>query len=1052
MKAKEMEEDMIRIQNISNQEVTVSWDRVEGAEAYRIYWSDRDLKPEKFRFMKEVKADDRLRFTLQKSTHIPHYIRICAVKKDSGTEREEVYVTPVHYIKREQLETINRGLIAVLTKNGVFVSWRLFLTEVTGSGKGGLTGAYFILYRNGKKIAEIKDSTNYLDAEGDADSEYGVAPAINGVEYDVCPPVKVWDKEYLDIPVQKPEPSVTPSGEAFTYSANDMSVADVDGDGEYEYIIKWDPSNSHDVSHKGYTGRCYLDCYKLDGTLLWRLDMGPNIRAGAHYTQFMCYDFNGDGKAEMALKTAPGTRMTIYGPDGAPREEFFVTMPKKDRNRGYSHEDSYVCSSGDYRRHLTQVFRSWQDHPEVKAGHWPKSLEQCFGIPETASYPLSEGDAERLVDYFLDEYAPLRSPKNKLREFEGFIFRGPEYLTMFGGDGRELQTIPFPFERVDDGLLWGDYAMNRIEPCNRVDRFLSTVAYLDGKRPYLVVCRGYYTRAAVAAYHFFKNRFQKVWSADSGFVPMKNPFCDNPHEGCGTDPVYGELAGQGNHSVAASDVDGDGFMEIIYGAACIDHDGSLLYSSKDKLPDGREAKLGHGDAMHVADIDPDRPGLEIFNVFEGASHAPYGYALRDGETGEVLFGEYAESDLGRCMIGDVVPEVRGLQCWVNGMGTYDCHGKLLKNETLGSNMSIRWAGDLSTQITDGADYLKQRSTGVINDFTHGIMLEPEDTLTNNGTKGNPCLTADIFGDFREEILLRTGDSSAIRIYTNTGITGHKLFTLMHDSQYRCGVAWQNNCYNQPCYTRFYYASDMDFDRVLPYMKRKPVIYLAGDSIAQTAGEAERPRVGLGEQLLKHLDEGNCYQIYHREDSSYEQEMRYESRHLIVDNCAMAGRSSRTFLEEGRLEDIKQHIREGDYLLIQFGHNDAAASKRERYVPVSCFPLYLKQYVEAAEKAGAFPVLISPVCLCPCKENEEGEKGEIARLLPRYSRTMKAFAKKKCVPFVDMYRLTKEYCKKSGEAGARKLYMPDLVHLSEKGADCYAGLLANDVNKFIIEGK
>ena len=1042
---------MIRIEKISNQEVTVSWDPIEGADGYRVYWSDRETKKENYRFMKEISADDKCLFTLTKSTHIPHYVRICAVKADI-TIMEEEYVTPVHYVKQEQLEKLERGLIAVKTKNGVFLSWRLFVTEVTGFTDGGLTGVSFVLYRNGVKLAEVKDSTNYVDQEGDEQSEYAVAPIIFGMESDACQTVKVWEKGYFDIPIKKPVDGITPLKEAYTYSANDMSVADVDGDGEYEYMVKWDPSNSQDVSIKGYTGCCYIDCYKLDGTLLWRLDMGPNIRAGAHYTQFICYDFNGDGKAEMAVKTAPGTKMTIYGKDGKPAKEFFVTMPKEDLVRGYGHTDSYVCSAKDYERHLTEVFLAWSDHPEVKAGHWPKSLEQCFGIPEKYSYPLSENEAKWLTDYFLDVYAPGRSPKNKLREFEGFIYEGPEYLTMFGGDGRELQTIRFPFNRVDDGLLWGDYAMNRIEPCNRVDRFLSEVAYLDGKRPYLVVCRGYYTRAAIAAYDFFDDCFHETWSVDSGFVPMKNPFGDHPHDGCGTDPVYGELAGQGNHSVSAADVDGDGKMEIIYGAACIDHDGSLLYSSKDRLPGGRVAKLGHGDAMHVADIDPDRPGYEIFNVFEGAEHAPYGYALRDGETGKVLFGEYAKKDLGRCMIGDVVPDVRGLQCWVNGVGTYDCKGNFLKKETLGSNMSIRWASDLTTQITDGADYLNQKPVGVINDFTHGVMLLPENTLTNNGTKGNPCLVADLFGDFREEILLRTEDSSAIRIYTNTELTDHKLFTLMQDVQYRCGVAWQNNCYNQPCYPQFYYASDMNFGQVLPYMNRKPVIYLAGDSITQTGGEEERPRYGLGELILKHLDEENGYQIYHREDCSFQQEMRYESRHLIVDNCAMAGRSTKTFLEEGRLFDIRRHIREGDYLLIQFGHNDASALKKERYVPVSDFPVYLKQYVETARELGAVPVLISPVCLCPCKENQEGEKGEIARLLPDYSRQMEAYAKKEGILFVDMNRLTREDCEEKGEMESRTHYIADLVHLSQKGADCYARLLANKVKTLIIEGK
>ena len=394
---------------------------------------------------------------------------------------------------------------------------------------------------------------------------------------------------------------------------------------------------------------------------------------------------------------------------------------------------------------------------------------------------------------------------------------GPEYLTMFAGDGSEIETIPFKFGREDDGLMWGDYSMPRIEPCNRVDRFLSGVAYLDGERPYLIVCRGYYTRTTIVAYSFFERKHKEHFVIDSGFVPMDNPFNDNAHIREGTDPVYGILAGQGNHSLSTADVDGDGYQEIIYGGATIDHDGSILYSSHGYLPNGTYAKYGHGDAMHVANIDPDKPGLEIFNVFEGAQFAPYGYALRDAETGEAIFGEYAEEDLGRCMVGDINPDVRGLQVWVRKMQS--CTGEILEDKLLGTNQSIRWAADLSTQVIDGNDIFGKHA-GVINDNIHGVMLMPKDVATNNGTKGNPCLVANVFGDFREQLLLRKEDSSAIRIYTNTELTNHKLFTLMHDVQYRTSIAWQNNCYNQPGYTKFYYASDMDFKYVLPALADK----------------------------------------------------------------------------------------------------------------------------------------------------------------------------------------------------------------------------------------
>ncbi len=1043
---------MIKLLEITRHKVVIGWQPVEGAESYRVYWSDRNTEFTEYRLMREVKSEEDLTYTLIRSTAIPHYLKVAAVQ--NGVETEcFTYCTPVHYVKQEQLEKLNRGLIALKQQEGIFLSWRLLLSEVVGYNPDGtgLTGVFFIVCRNGIRIAKVENSTNYLDKEGEESSVYTVIPVLGEREYPASEGISVWQNEYLDIPLKKPAGGVTPAGESYEYSANDMSVADVDGDGEYEYLVKWDPDNSHDVSIKGYTGLCYLDCYKLDGRLLWRLNMGENIRAGAHYTQFMCCDFNGDGKAEMAVKTAPGTKMTIYKEDGTVKEEYFVTMPKEDQEAGYSHEDSYVCSAKDYELHIKALFLNWLEQPEVKSGQWPGTLEECFGIDPVYSYPLCEKDAGALTDFFLDIYAPGRSSKNKLREFEGFIYQGLEYLTMFGGDGCEIQTIPFPFERIDDGLRWGDYSMNRIEPCNRSDRFLSGVAYLDGKRPYLVLCRGYYTRSAIAAYSFFDDSFKLYWSVDSGFVPMSNPFADNPHEQEGADPVYGKLAGQGNHSLSTADVDGDGCMEIIYGGACIDHDGSLLYSSYDNLPDGRRAKLGHGDAMHVADIDPDRPGLEIFNVFEGAECAPYGYALRDAETGYVLFGEYAEADLGRCMIGDMIPGVRGLQCWVNNTGLYDCKGNLLAKETPGSNMSIRWAADLSTQITDGVDYLGQKATGVINDRRHGIMLQPKGTLTNNGTKGNPCLVADILGDFREEILLRTEDSTAIRIYTNTEITDHKLFTLMHDSQYRCGVAWQNNCYNQPGYTSFYYGSDMDFHQVLPEMNAKPVIYIAGDSTAQSYSKDSRPQYGWGEMLLANLFPEDCIAASHRPDCEFDQELRYENRHLIVDNCAMAGRSSKTFREEGRLKDIDRHIKEGDYLLIQFGHNDASTSKKERYVPVEEFAQSLEYYIETARKHGAVPVLVSSIALRPCAETDMGEKGEIKKLLPDYAKVMERLAAEEDgIIYIDMGALTVEACKQVGEENTRLWYKEDNVHLVEAGADIYGKLLAEQMKGLIID--
>jgi rhamnogalacturonan endolyase len=712
-----------------------------------------------------------------------------------------------------QLQYLDRGLVAATTSEGVFLSWRLLASEATGSSATGLTGTDFAVYRDGQKIATVTDSTNFLDPDGASDSKYAVAAVTGGTEVDRSSETTAWAQNYTELALQKPADGVTPTGEAYSYSANDMSVGDVDGDGQYEYVVKWYPSNAKDNSQIGYTGSTVIDTYKADGRLLNRIDLGVNIRSGAHYTQFLVNDFDGDGRAEVMLKTAPGTTSTTFGDDGQITDEQYVTLLPEDEAAGYSNTDDYRMSTGQYYEHLVETFQGWTNHPEVTSGNWPATLEEAFGIAPEYPYPLSRSDAEALTDYFMDVYAPSRSSRNNLRAFEGFVLSGPEYLSVFdGATGEELQSVKYTPGRTDDGMLWGDYAMSRIEPGNRGDRFLAGTAYLDGKNPSAVFARGYYTRTSIAAYGWDGENINEQWSLDSGWTPMTNPFNDSPHGRDGTDPAYGKITTQGFHSMSAADVDGDGKHEIVYGSVTIDNDGSVLYNSVDELPvgsaaPGEEARLGHGDAMHVTDIDPDHPGMEIFTVHEGAAFAPYGYAMRDAGTGDVLFGAYSGKDTGRGMIGDVDPAVRGIENWAVGMQS--AAGDTLSSSIPGTNMSIKWAADMTTQIVGGAG--DQDVT--IDDRTRGRVLTAAGTRSNNGTKGNPSLVADILGDWREELLVRTTDSSAIRIYLSTEVTTHKLYTLMHDAQYRAEVARQQTSYNQPSYTGFYLASDMDFTTV-----------------------------------------------------------------------------------------------------------------------------------------------------------------------------------------------------------------------------------------------
>ncbi|MEK4054082.1 rhamnogalacturonan lyase [Paenibacillus sp. FSL F4-0087] len=575
-----------------------------------------------------------------------------------------------HAAGARQMEFLDRGVVAVKTGTGVFVSWRLLGTE--GSNVS------FNVYRDGTKVnaSPITNSTNLQDTSGTSSSKYTVRAVVSGTEQAASTAASVWGNNYLSVPLSVPAGGTTPDGVAYTYSANDASAGDVDGDGEYELIVKWDPSNSKDNSQSGYTGEVFIDAYKLNGTRLWRISLGKNIRAGAHYTQFMVYDLDGDGKAEVAMKTADGTK------DGT---------------------------------------------------------------------GVVIGDASK--DY---------------RNSSGYVLSGPEFLTIFSGQtGKALSTVNYEPARgnVSD---WGDnYG-------NRVDRFLAAIAYLDGEWPSLVMARGYYTRTVLVAYNWRDGQLAKQWTFDS-----------NTSGNSG-------YAGQGNHNLSVADVDGDGKDEIVYGAMAVDDNGKGLYTTG----------LHHGDAMHLSDLDPDRAGLEVFQVHETASNA--GVEFRDARTGQLIWGIPTTKDIGRGMAADIDPRYKGAEVWADG-GLYTAKGQKIGTTLPSStNFGIWWDGDLLRELLDSNridkwDYANSKTVN---------LLTASGVSSNNGTKSTPNLQADLFGDWREEVVWRTNDSSALRIYTTTAITDKRIYTLMHDPVYRLGVAWQNVAYNQPPHTGFYLGDGM----------------------------------------------------------------------------------------------------------------------------------------------------------------------------------------------------------------------------------------------------
>ncbi|MEV4512759.1 cellulose binding domain-containing protein [Dactylosporangium sp. NPDC049525] len=560
----------------------------------------------------------------------------------------------------KQMEDLDRGLISVRSGSGNLVSWRLLGTEALATA--------FNLYRGSTRVATVTTGTNYLDSGAAADASYTVRAVVGGVEQAASgASLRFTGGGYLDVPISSPG-----SG----YTANDASVGDLDGDGRYEIVLKWDPADAKDNSQSGVTGVVYVDAYRLDGTRLWRINLGRNIRAGAHYTQFQVYDYDGDGRAEVAMKTADATV------DGTGRV--------------------IGSASADYRNS------------------------------------------------------------------SGYVLTGPEYLTMFNGlTGAAMSTVDYVPPRGTVSS-WGDsYG-------NRVDRFLAGTAYLDGQRPSLVMARGYYTRSVIVAWDFRNGALTRRWTFDSN---------------SSGNSAY---AGQGNHQLSVADVDADGRDEIVYGAMAVDDNGARLWNTGN----------GHGDAMHVGDLDPSRPGLEEFKVDEDGSK-PSSW-MADARTGQVLWSTPANGDNGRGVSGDIWAGSAGAESWSAAAdGVRNPKGTVVSSRKPGStNFLAWWDGDTTRELLDGTHVDKYGTAGDTR------LLTASGVHSNNGTKSTPSLSGDILGDWREEVIWPTTDNTALRIYSTPDPTSTRLFTLMHDPQYRCAIAWQNTAYNQPPHPSYFIGSGM----------------------------------------------------------------------------------------------------------------------------------------------------------------------------------------------------------------------------------------------------
>lgn len=702
----------------------------------------------------------------------------------------------------------------------------------------------------GEKLATFK---SYTDSLG-LDEKGGEGPTLRELGY----------TEEGRVPIRVDENGKVVTRE-ITYKPGDIATGDLDGDGNYELIVKWDPSDSKDSMISYNTSApCIIDAYKLTeegANLLWRVDMGYNIRAGAHDTQMLVYDFDNDGKSEMILRTADGTTSGQVV-NGEYKPSSFVG------EREAAYVEDYLLNSdvGSINKYTTNLLNNysicWEDPIyNNQAGEYGED-----GYITTGAY---SGDMKDQTWVKLYSYGPATGTGN-------------EYITAFDGEtGAIIDSVPYQFAVKEEMWDINPYC-RRSAPCegkikesdtlhvqedsnyipqsfwiihdlgnsyemygdttgNRSGRFLASVALLDGKTPSAVISRGYYQRSTLAAYNLIENK-----------LVLDSTFDSSEHEN------HSDYEERGNHNLSVGDVDHDGCDEILYGSIAFekkDPDSNQIdvkYVVGVALPKDAEPEtntdlmpiikmaynadgtlkenykftyLPHGDAIHLFPKDASNE-LILFTPHESTGNAEIGWKLamhgHNAETGELVAASYKAGDQGRGAAGNVDPRnADSAEAWANIAVDVNTGEKIDLGKGYSSNFLIYWTDSLVRQLFDGQTNPTVKAmdkSGIWNEVMTFI-----DTATVNGTKANPLLQADLFGDWREEIIARVTDKEdAIRIYTTNIPSTFKIRTLMHDPMYRLAIAWQNITYNQPPHPSFFMGYEDDGTPIIATEKRSDI--------------------------------------------------------------------------------------------------------------------------------------------------------------------------------------------------------------------------------------
>jgi hypothetical protein len=358
----------------------------------------------------------------------------------------------------------------------------------------------------------------------------------------------------------------------------------------------------------------------------------------------------------------------------------------------------------------------------------------------------------------------IKTGEGDHREENGRVLSGPEYCSIWNGEtGAEMAKVDW-IARGKPGD-WGD------DVGNRMNRNMMGVAYLDGKTPSLLVIRGIYGLMKVDAWFMQDGEMQRAWRWTNETAGWR-------------------YQGQGQHSIHVVDIDGDGFDEILNGSVAIDNDGRLMWSTG----------MGHGDRFYVTDIDPDRPGLEVWYTYEDP-HPRNGVGLWDARTGNIIFGtddETIDNEIDRGLVGDIDPAYPGMEVWADRF-YFTAKGETIEGDIPPLDGLVWWDADLLREIQSRERVPReQRRQGRRG---QAYVSKWQGDVLTSGIEGSVMIWADLVGDWREEILTYT--DGELRLYTTVIPATDRRVTLMQDPLYRSDVALKAMGYDQVPMTSYY---------------------------------------------------------------------------------------------------------------------------------------------------------------------------------------------------------------------------------------------------------